>query len=96
MGLSVWVPSVLSATRDSLSGKSHHLRGQVSKQWLASVNRPEPQRECIQRHRSHVEDLVSGGGTAKGHQNGQKQGPAPAEDCVPICVQSKAAAASNE
>jgi len=38
---------------------------------------------------------VSGGGTAKGHQNGQKQGPAPAEDCVPICVQSKAAAASS-
>jgi hypothetical protein len=50
----------------------------------------------LQARERHFEDVVPGGGTTKGHQNGQKQGSAPAEDCVHICVQSKAATARSE
>jgi len=50
----------------------------------------------LQARERHFEDVVSGGGTATGRQTGPKQGPAPAEDCVHICVQSKAAATRSE
>lgn len=49
----------------------------------------------LQAREHHFEDVVSGG-TTKDQQNGQKQGPAPAEDCVHMCVQSKAAANSSD
>ena len=50
----------------------------------------------LQARERHFEDVVTGGGITKGHQNGQKQAPAPAEDCVHICVQSQAAATRSE
>jgi integrase len=49
----------------------------------------------LQARERHFEDVVAGGATIS-HQTGQKQGPAAAEDCVHICVQSKAAAISSD
>jgi integrase len=50
----------------------------------------------LQTRERHFEDVVAGGGALKGLENGSKKPPAPAEDCVHICVQSKAATARNE
>jgi hypothetical protein len=50
----------------------------------------------LQARERHFEDVVAGGGSPTGRENGSEKPPTAAEDCVHICVQSKAAAARNE
>ncbi len=50
----------------------------------------------MQSRERHLEDVVTGGRSPTGGKNGPKKPSVPAEHCVHMCVQSKAAEARNE